>query len=269
VPQKENTPFHPRSPYGISKVAGFDLTRNYREAYGLFAVSGIGAVSASVRYTSPGASIKGRGFYWAIEDFIRSSQAKLDSLCMATGPFWALRKKLFYRSAPLYAIDDAVLPMYVVRRGYRVVVSKAAKVDVLAHCSIKEDFWGIKRVANGGFWAVINNGELLNFSKHPMIAYCLLWHKIMRWLTVLFLAALFLSNTALLNSGIYFYRVLFFTQSVFYFFAFAGLMLPAFRKFAVFQFPLYLVSNWIAIFIGFFEVILKRKTPAWQSLRAG
>jgi GDPmannose 4,6-dehydratase len=41
VPQNENTPFHPRSPYGISKVAGFDLTRNYREAYGMFALSGI------------------------------------------------------------------------------------------------------------------------------------------------------------------------------------------------------------------------------------
>lgn len=41
VPQTENTPFHPRSAYGISKVAGFELTRNYREAYGLFAVSGI------------------------------------------------------------------------------------------------------------------------------------------------------------------------------------------------------------------------------------
>ena len=41
VPQDENTPFHPRSPYGISKVAGFDLTRNYREAYNLFALSGI------------------------------------------------------------------------------------------------------------------------------------------------------------------------------------------------------------------------------------
>ena len=41
VPQKETTPFHPRSPYGISKVAGFDLTRNYREAYGMFCVSGI------------------------------------------------------------------------------------------------------------------------------------------------------------------------------------------------------------------------------------
>jgi GDPmannose 4,6-dehydratase len=41
VPQTENTPFHPRSPYGISKVAGFDLTRNYREAYGIHASSGI------------------------------------------------------------------------------------------------------------------------------------------------------------------------------------------------------------------------------------
>lgn len=41
TPQTELTPFHPRSPYGISKVAGFDLTRNYREAYGLFACNGI------------------------------------------------------------------------------------------------------------------------------------------------------------------------------------------------------------------------------------
>ena len=40
-PQNENTPFHPRSPYGISKVAGFDLTRNYREAYNIFACNGI------------------------------------------------------------------------------------------------------------------------------------------------------------------------------------------------------------------------------------
>jgi GDPmannose 4,6-dehydratase len=40
-PQNELTPFNPRSPYGISKIAGFHLVRNYREAYGLFACSGI------------------------------------------------------------------------------------------------------------------------------------------------------------------------------------------------------------------------------------
>jgi GDPmannose 4,6-dehydratase len=41
IPQKETTPFHPRSPYGVAKVYGHWITVNYRESYGLFAVSGI------------------------------------------------------------------------------------------------------------------------------------------------------------------------------------------------------------------------------------
>ena len=41
IPQNENTPFNPRSSYGISKVTGFYLTKNYREAYNLHASSGI------------------------------------------------------------------------------------------------------------------------------------------------------------------------------------------------------------------------------------
>jgi GDPmannose 4,6-dehydratase len=40
-PQNEETPFHPRSPYGVAKVASYWATVNYREAYGLFAVNGI------------------------------------------------------------------------------------------------------------------------------------------------------------------------------------------------------------------------------------
>jgi len=41
IPQTEDTRFHPRSPYGISKCAGFELTRNYREAYEMFCCNGI------------------------------------------------------------------------------------------------------------------------------------------------------------------------------------------------------------------------------------
>lgn len=66
-PQNEETPFHPRSAYGISKMAGFELTRNYREAYGLFALSGIlfnhesprrGAEFVTRKITSGAAKIK-------------------------------------------------------------------------------------------------------------------------------------------------------------------------------------------------------------------
>jgi GDPmannose 4,6-dehydratase len=41
VPQTERTPFHPRSPYGVAKAYGHFLTVNYRESYGIYAVSGI------------------------------------------------------------------------------------------------------------------------------------------------------------------------------------------------------------------------------------
>jgi GDP-mannose 4,6-dehydratase len=41
IPQNEQTKFHPRSPYGVAKVFGYWITRNYREAYGMYAVNGI------------------------------------------------------------------------------------------------------------------------------------------------------------------------------------------------------------------------------------
>ena len=41
VPQRETTPFYPRSPYGVAKQYGFWIVKNYRESYGMFAVNGI------------------------------------------------------------------------------------------------------------------------------------------------------------------------------------------------------------------------------------
>ena len=41
TPQKETTPFYPRSPYGVAKLYGFWITKNYRESYGMFACNGI------------------------------------------------------------------------------------------------------------------------------------------------------------------------------------------------------------------------------------
>src|SRR5688500_1121276 len=41
IPQKETTPFYPRSPYGVAKLYGFWITKNYRESYGLYACNGI------------------------------------------------------------------------------------------------------------------------------------------------------------------------------------------------------------------------------------
>jgi GDPmannose 4,6-dehydratase len=41
IPQRETTPFYPRSPYGVAKIYGYWITKNYRESYGLYACTGI------------------------------------------------------------------------------------------------------------------------------------------------------------------------------------------------------------------------------------
>ncbi len=119
TPQTEETPFHPRSPYGISKVAGFELTRNYREAYDMFCVSGIlfnhesprrGYEFVTRKITSTVARIK-MGFATELrlgnldakrdwghaEDYVRAmhlmlQQPKADDYVIATGETHTVRE---------------------------------------------------------------------------------------------------------------------------------------------------------------------------------
>lgn len=121
TPQNEKTPFHPRSPYGISKMAGYELTRNYREAYGLFALSGIlfnhesprrGSEFVSRKITSAAAKIKlgldkeirlgnidARRDWGHSRDYVRAmwlmlQQKKPDDYVIATGEAHSVREFL-------------------------------------------------------------------------------------------------------------------------------------------------------------------------------
>jgi GDPmannose 4,6-dehydratase len=74
IPQTEATPFHPRSPYGVGKVFGYWITRNYREAYGMYAVNGI-----LFNHESPrrGATFVTRKITRAIGAILRGEQDEL------------------------------------------------------------------------------------------------------------------------------------------------------------------------------------------------
>lgn len=119
TPQKETTPFHPRSPYGISKVAGFELTRNYREAYNMYCCNGIlfnhesprrGYEFVSRKITSSVARIKlglanelalgnldAKRDWGHAEDYVRAmhlmlQQPKSDDYVVATGETHTVRE---------------------------------------------------------------------------------------------------------------------------------------------------------------------------------
>ena len=119
VPQRETTPFYPRSPYGVSKVAGFELTRNYREAYDMFCVNGIlfnhegprrGYEFVTRKITSTAAKIKqglvselylgnleARRDWGHAEDYVRAmhlmlQQPEPDDYVIATGETHSVRE---------------------------------------------------------------------------------------------------------------------------------------------------------------------------------
>jgi len=74
VPQNENTPFYPRSPYGVAKLYAHWITKNYREAYGMFACSGILFNHESVRRTH---NFVTRKITIALGNILRGKQDKL------------------------------------------------------------------------------------------------------------------------------------------------------------------------------------------------
>jgi len=74
VPQTENTPFYPRSPYGVAKLYGYWITKNYRESYGMYACSGI-----LFNHESPrrGHNFVTRKITMALGNIIKGKQDKL------------------------------------------------------------------------------------------------------------------------------------------------------------------------------------------------
>lgn len=74
IPQKETTPFHPRSPYGVAKLYGYWITKHYREAYGMFAVNGILFNHESERR---GENFVTRKITLAVADILSGKQEKL------------------------------------------------------------------------------------------------------------------------------------------------------------------------------------------------
>ncbi len=74
IPQKETTPFHPRSPYGVAKLYGYWITKHYREAYNMFAVNGILFNHESERR---GETFVTRKITLAVANIVKGKQEKL------------------------------------------------------------------------------------------------------------------------------------------------------------------------------------------------
>ena len=162
---------------------------------------------------------KGQGSYWRFELFLRQLESDLGILATASGAAFAVRRKSF-RPIPLEYGDDCIVPLDVCLQGYKILQDRRCVVsDEMPH-SISGELRTRVRMTARNWSGILCRPALLNPLRFPGIAWGLISHKFLRWMTPFFLLAIFLANGWL----VYNRRVvpLFLLQSCFYLAAFVG-----------------------------------------------
>ena len=146
--------------------------RTVRELVANFADPRVGAASGELVLTAAdGTTAAGQGtaFYWRYEKFIRSTEGRVDSTIGATGAIYAIRRSLFEPIPDDTLLDDVLIPLRIVRRGYRVVFEPEARAHDCASATARQEFVRKTRTIAGMFQLLAREGWLLESVPQPAL----------------------------------------------------------------------------------------------------
>ena len=231
-----------------------------------FADPVVGAVSGELMLTPTGGATIGKGacFYWRYEKFIRRSESRTSSTVGATGAIYAIRRRLFAPIPDDTILDDVLIPLGIIRRGYRVCLESAARAYDAAPATSHDEFIRKVRTIAGTFQLFARERWLFDPLRNP------LWfetmsHKALRLAAPFLQLLLFAANLGL--ADLWFYRCLLAAQTVFYAAALGGHALRHTRhRLYVLTVPYALcVLNWAAI-VGFARFLTGQQRVTWEQV---
>jgi cellulose synthase/poly-beta-1,6-N-acetylglucosamine synthase-like glycosyltransferase len=236
-----------------------------RELVANFADPTVGGASGElVLAANEGTAAAGHGtaFYWRYEKFIRSTEGRRDSTVGATGAIYAIRRDLFEPIPDDTLLDDVLIPLRIVRRGYRVVFEPDARALDHASSTARQEFVRKTRTIAGMFQLISREGWLLNPLRNR------LWfetisHKVLRVALPMLHAAVLASNVMLADSG--FYGLILALQAIFYGAAAVGLtQRDTRRRSIVFTAPSAMCLLLWATVVGFFRFVTNSQQVTWE-----
>ena len=176
----------------------------------------VGFVTGWTRYGSGDdtAVADSLGLYSKLELITKELESRLGSCVGADGAIFAIRKDLY---VPLmdYDINDFVIPLTIIKQGYRGVLSREAVCSEMDAGGTKGEFHRQVRITNRTIRAIINHRQLLNPCKFGFFSLELFSHKLCKFLVPLFMVGFFVSNLFLISrSG--FFLTTFISQLIFY-----------------------------------------------------
>ena len=162
---------------------------------------------------------QGERLFTRLERFIQTRETMVHSVVGLDGAMFALRKEL-YESLPNLFIEDFVIGMNVIKKGYRVIYEPQAKAFEASSENLIDEFHRKSRIVAGGFQSL---GFMLFLFKKPFLLFAFVSHKVIRWMTVELLLTSLILNLLLLDNK--YFIILFYSQVLFYLVACLGFFL--------------------------------------------
>lgn len=208
----------------------------------------VGAVTGTVHLQDTKAGYaESEGAYYRYERFLQRHETRLWSVVGVDGALYAVRRSLVSPPPKDAILDDFVISMDVARRGWRIVYEPLALAREHAAPSVREEFRRKVRVATGAFQSVRRRWGMPGLQARLLSSY--VSHKLLRWLSPLFMIAVFVSSAVLVEDRPV-AAAAFFAQVAFYGLALLGVALPRARRASVVKFPMYFTLMSVAFAIG-------------------
>jgi cellulose synthase/poly-beta-1,6-N-acetylglucosamine synthase-like glycosyltransferase len=225
-----------------------------------FADPSVGAVSGELLLSSgTTATGDGVGFYWRYEKFIRRHESRADSTVGATGAIYAIRRPLFEPIAADTILDDVLIPMRVVGRGYRVLFDARARAVDGPSATPRQEFIRKTRTIAGTFQLFCRERWLLSPFRNRLW-FETLSHKGLRLAAPVLQAAMLVCSIGLHDVPLY--RLVLLGQCVFYGAALAGWRAPSYLRILSVPYAICLVN--LATIVAFVRFVSGTQRVTWE-----
>jgi len=232
----------------------------------------VGGVAGEKQVLADAQHVAGQGesLYWRYESWLKRNDGKLYTVVGAAGELYSIRTRLYEPLPEDTILDDFVLSLNIVRKGYRFAYAPEARSMEAPSESLAEEQKRKIRICAGGFQAMSRLLPLFNLFKYKLASFQYISHRVLRWALVPFiLPVIFLLNIELMHAHISpVYNLTGYGQMLFYAIAWLGYGFALQGKKIKGIYPVYyFVFMNVAVYAGLWRWIKGKQEVKWEKAK--
>jgi len=206
----------------------------------------------------------GEAGYWSFDSFLKNSESKLKTIIGANGSIFIIRRHLFGQIHPA-SVDDFERVLITIKKGYNAKYNPKAIVYENSTERASQEIKRKIRIISQEWFAIKRQSVLLNICRHPIAAFFLISHKLIRWLIPLYAFLFFIVSIISIKISILPIAVVG-LQIIIYATGLLGMYLQSKKiKVSLLRIPTYFTAMIYAGNVGFIKFLQKEQMAVWQT----